>query len=195
MSSNRAIPDHELAERMIVTAPEQLRAIADPLRATILDLLLERAATVAELASAVRRPKSTIAHHVNVLLAAGLLRVVRTRRVRAIDERWYGRTARMFAVGIVNRSGEDPTIVHANALAVAAVESVAAYEADQLRSSLRHVRIPAQDAAAFWERVDELLREFAELPRSGGTVYGFAAALYPTDYPTLPEGSDIKKTR
>ena len=25
------------------------------------------------------------------------------------------------------------------------------------------------------------------LPRSGETVYGFVAGLYPTDYPTLPE--------
>src|SRR6266536_4489560 len=127
MSINSSIPDYELPERIVVTAPEQLRAMADPLRATILDLLLERAATVAELAAAVRRPKSTVAHHVNVLLKAGMLRVVRTRRVRAIDERYYGRTARMFYVGVVNRPGEDPTTVHANALSVAAAESLPAH--------------------------------------------------------------------
>ena len=44
---------------------------ADPLRSTIIDLVLERAATVAELAAAVKRPKSTVAHHVNVLVHAG----------------------------------------------------------------------------------------------------------------------------
>src|SRR5919201_2675809 len=130
MSINSTTPDYDLAERIVVTAPEQLRALADPLRATILDLLLERAATVAELSAAVKRPKSTVAHHVNVLVDAGMLRVVRTRRVRAIEERYYGRTARMFAVGVVNRPGEDPTTINANALAVAAVESVGAHEAD-----------------------------------------------------------------
>src|SRR5215211_1801807 len=171
MSIDTAIPDYELAGRVVVTAPEQLRAMADPLRATILDLLLERAATVAELAAAVRRPRSTVAHHVNVLVDAGMLRVVRTRRVRAIDERYYGRTARVFYVGVVNRPGEDPTTVHANALSVAAAESVPAHEADQLRSILRHARIPAERAAEFWERVvDALTREFAQLPRSGDTV-------------------------
>jgi DNA-binding transcriptional ArsR family regulator len=190
MSINTPIPDYELAERIEVTTPAQLRAMADPLRATILDLLLERAATVAELAAAVQRPKSTVAHHVNVLVEAGMLRVVRTRRVRAIDERYYGRTARMFYVGVVSRPGEDPTTVHANALSVAAAESVSAHAADELRSSLRHARIPAQRAAEFWQRVDALLREFAQLPRAGGTVYAFAAGLYPTDYPTLPEASD-----
>jgi DNA-binding transcriptional ArsR family regulator len=173
-----------------ITPPAQLRALADPLRATILDLLLERAATVAELAAAVQRPKSTVAHHVNVLVEAGMLRVVRTRRVRAIDERYYGRTARVFYVGVVNRPGEDPTTVHANALSVAAAESVPAHEADDLRSILRHARIPAQRAAEFWQRVDAVVREFSQLPRSGDTVYGFAAGLYPTDYPTLPDPDD-----
>src|SRR5438093_9363560 len=190
MSSKSKLPDDELAEKMIITAPAQLRAIADPLRATILDLLLERAATVGGLAAAVRRPKSTVAHHVNVLVEAGMLRVVRTRRVRAIDERYYGRTARVFYVGVVNRPGEDPTTVHANALSVAAAESVPAHEADDLRSILRHARIPAQHAAGFWQRVDAVVREFSQLPRSGDTVYGFAAGLYPTDYPTLPDADD-----
>jgi DNA-binding transcriptional ArsR family regulator len=183
-----SIPDYELADRLVVTTPTQLRAIADPLRATILDLLLERAATVAELAAAVQRPKSTVAHHVNVLVEAEMLRVVRTRRVRAIDERYYGRTARVFYVGVVNRPGEDPTTVHANALSVAAAESVPAHEADELRSILRHARIPEERAAEVWERVvDALTRELAQLARSGDTVYGFAAGLYPTDYPTLPD--------
>jgi len=190
MSINMSIPDYELPDQLVVRAPAQLRALADPLRATILDLLLERAATVAELAAAVRRPKSTVAHHVNVLVEAGMLRVVRTRRVRAIDERYYGRTARMFSVGIVNRPGEDPTTVHANALSVAAAESVPAHEADDLRSILRHARISPQRAAEFWQRVDSLIREFSQLPRSGDTVYGFAAGLYPTDYPTLPDSND-----
>src|SRR5918996_4360894 len=114
-----SIPDYELADKMVITAPAQLRAIADSLRATILDLLLERAATVAELAAAVKRPKSTVAHHVNVLVEAEMLRVVRTRRVRAIDERYYGRTARVFYVGVVEQPGDDRSLVHANALSVA----------------------------------------------------------------------------
>jgi DNA-binding transcriptional ArsR family regulator len=187
VSINPSIPDYELADQIVVNEPAQLRAIADPLRATILDLLLERAATVAELAAAIGRPKSTVAHHVNVLVDAKMLRVVRTRRVRAIDERYYGRTARTFYVGVVNRPGEDPTTVHANALAVAAAESVPAHEADDLRTILRHARIPAGRAAEFWERVLGLSREYAQLPRGGDAVYGFAAGLYPTDFPTLPE--------
>ena len=189
MSTN-SLPDYELADQIAVTAPAQLRAMADSLRATILDLLLERAATVTELATAVKRPKSTVAHHVHVLVDAGLLRVVRTRRVRAIDERYYGRTARVFQIGVIDRAGEDPTTVCVNALSVAAAESVPAHEADVLFSILRHARVPRERASEFWKRVLELSREFAALPRSGDTVYGFAAGLYPTDFPALPDPHD-----
>jgi DNA-binding transcriptional ArsR family regulator len=195
MSTDHALPDYELADEIVVTAPKQLRAMADPLRGTILDLLLERAATVAELAAAVQRPKSTVAHHVNVLVDAGMLRVVRTRRVRAVDERFYGRTARIFYVGVVDRPGEDPTTVHANALSVAAAESGPAHELDDLRTILRHARIPEEHVEAFWARVKALSSEFAALPRSGDTVYGFAAGLYPTDFPTLPDPDDQSTER
>lgn len=190
MSSNRQIPDYELPDTVEVSTPQQLRAIADPLRATILDLVLERAATVAELAAAVGRPKSTVAHHVSVLVQAQMLRVVRTRRVRAIDERFYGRTGRTIHVGVVRRPGDTTTPVCINGLSVAAAESVPAHEADRLYTTIRHARIPAQAAAQFWQRVEALIREFTELPRSGDTVYGFAAGLYPTDHPTLPEPDD-----
>jgi DNA-binding transcriptional ArsR family regulator len=186
MSSDSPPPGYELADELEVTTPTQLRAMADPLRSTILDLLLERAATVAELATAVARPKGTVAHHVNVLVAAGFLRVVRTRRVRAVEERSYGRTARLFRVGALTRPAARQAALGINGLATAAVEAVPAHEADDLRCGLRHARIPPERAAEFWERVVALLHEFAELPRAGDAVYGFAVGLYPTDHPTLP---------
>src|SRR5688572_31001518 len=145
MSINSQIPDYELDDQLVVTAPAQLRAMADPLRATVLDLLLERAATVAELAAAVKRPKSTVAHHVGVLVDAGMLRVVRTRRVRAIDERYYGRTARLFRIGKI-----DHPVIWENDLSVAAAEARAAYEADVMMSILRHARIPRERGMEFW---------------------------------------------
>ena len=167
MSINAGYPDYELPDRLDVTTPTQLRALSDQLRVAIVDMLLERAATVAELAAALGRPKSTVAHHVNVLLNAGLLRVVRTRRVRAIDERFYGRTARMFYLEVVRQPGDPGTPVWTNALSVAAAEAVPAHEADQLRTTVRHVRIPPERAAEFWKRVEALGREFTELPRRG----------------------------
>jgi DNA-binding transcriptional ArsR family regulator len=187
MSVNEQIPDYDLDETCVVTAPEQLRALADPLRGTLLELLLERAATVTELAGAVGRPKSTVAYHVNLLVDAGLLRVVRTRRVRAIEERYYGRVARTLYIGVLNRAEDQEVAAAINGLAEAAAESAAAHAADRLRCSLVHARIPAEQASAFWARVQQLAREFAQIPRGGTEVFGFAAGLYPTDAPTLPE--------
>src|SRR5438477_11179265 len=92
--SSDGFRDYELADRVDASAPEQLKALGDPLRLRICDLVLERAMSVAEIAVRVGRPPGSVAHHVNVLVAAGLLRVVRTRRVRAVEERFYGRVAR-----------------------------------------------------------------------------------------------------
>lgn len=191
MSVNTPVPDYELDDHLELTTAEQVRAISDPLRTTILGLLHERAATVTELATAVKRPKSTVAHHVNVLAAAGLLRVVRTRRVRAIDERYYGRAARMFYVGLGRNAGGVELPPDFNDFEVAATESVAAYEAGQLRSFIRHARIPEERAAKFWTRIEVAIHEFDRLPRAGDTSYGFVVGLYPVlDYPTLPPRPD-----
>jgi DNA-binding transcriptional ArsR family regulator len=187
MPANDQIPDYDLDETVVVTAPGQLRALADPLRRTLLDLLLERAATVTELAQAVGRPKSTIAYHVNLLVGTGLLRVVRTRRVRAIQERYYGRVARTLYIGALNRPEDKQVVAAINGLAEAAAEAAPAHAADELRCLLEHARIPIEEVRNFWAQVQQLARRFAQIPRSGDQVYGFAAGLYPTDAPTLPD--------
>jgi DNA-binding transcriptional ArsR family regulator len=188
MSRNTTPPDYDLADRIALTEPSQVSAISHPLRTTILGLLHERAATVKELAVAVERPKSTVAHHVRVLNDAGLVRVVRTRRVRAIEERFYGRTARMFYVGVERGAHGEELPRDFNDFEVAARESAAAHEAGNLWGFIRHARISDAQASDFWERMAELVAEFDRLPRSGDQVYGFAVGVYPTDHPTLGSG-------
>jgi DNA-binding transcriptional ArsR family regulator len=184
--ADKSPPDYDLADRIVLTTSAQVKAISHPLRTTMLSLLHERAATVSELAVALERPKSTVAHHIKVLNEAGLVQVVRTRRVRAIDERFYGRTARMFYVGVERGLGRDPLPRDFNDFEVAARESTAAHEDGKLWGFIRHARISETQASEFWERMAELVTEFDELPRSGETVYGFAVGVYPTDHPTLP---------
>ena len=191
MPVNERIPDYDLDEMLIVTAPDQLRALADPLRATLLELLLERAATVTEMALAVGRPKSTIAYHVNLLVSARLLKVVRTRRVRAIDERFYGRVARTLYIGVLSRPEDKQVVAAINGLEKAAAEAAPAHAADDLRCTLVHARIPIDDVRAFWAEVQAIARRFAQIPRSGDQVYGFVAGLYPTDAPTLPDAPTL----
>jgi DNA-binding transcriptional ArsR family regulator len=179
-------PDYDLADRIALTEPSQVKAIGHPVRTTILGLLHERAATVSELAAALERPKSTVAHHVKVLVEAGLAQVVKTRRVRAIEERFYGRTARMFYVSVERGAEGDDLPRDFNDFEVAARESAAAFRDGKLWGFIRHARISEEQASAFWERMAMLAAEFEQLPRSGETMYGFAVGVYPTDQPTLP---------
>jgi DNA-binding transcriptional ArsR family regulator len=185
MARNPTHPDYELADRIALTDPSQVKAIGHPLRTTILGLLHERAATVTELAVAVERPKSTVAHHVKVLTEAGLVQVVRTRRVRAIEERYYGRTARMFYVGVERTADGDEMPRDFNDFEVAAGESAAAFLDGKLWGFIRHARVSEEQVSDFWKRMAALVAEFEQLPRSGDTVYGFAVGVYPTDHPTL----------
>ena len=72
MAGNPSPPDYDLADRIALTEPSQVKAISHPLRTAILGLLHERAATVGELPSRWSGTKSTVAHHVRVLKAAGV---------------------------------------------------------------------------------------------------------------------------
>ena len=80
--------DYELSDEIWAGTPARLKALGDPLRQLILDLVLERSMTVTELAERVQRPRGSVAHHVDLLLEVGLLQVTRTRKVRAMDERF-----------------------------------------------------------------------------------------------------------
>ena len=178
-------PDHDLDDRRIVTDRRSVTAMFHPLRSAILDLLLERAASVNELAEALDRPPSSVAYHVGVLVDADLLRVIRTRRIRAVDERFYGRTARVFVVGSTE-PGVDAHLAAPNPLAEAATEAEAAHRGDDLRCIHRHARVPGARAAEFWDRVLDLADEFSSSVRAGDATFALIAALYPTDGPALP---------
>src|ERR1700709_22622 len=116
MPVNKSIPDYDLNELLVLPRPDRSPRPPAPFHGTLLELLLERAATVTEMARAVDRPKSTVAYHVNLLVDARLLRVVRTRRVRAIEERYYGRVARTLYIGVLNRPEDKQVAAGVNSL-------------------------------------------------------------------------------
>jgi DNA-binding transcriptional ArsR family regulator len=182
--------DYELDDRMELTTIAQVRAIADPLREAVLDLLLERAATITELATALGRPKGTVAYHVKLLTEAGITTVVRTRRVRAVTESYYGRTARLHFVGELKALDEAGRPIGGNYLVTAARESERAHLDDELSAILRYARIPRVQLREFRRRMLDLADEFSRLPRGGEQSYGFVAALYPTEHPHLPDPQD-----
>src|SRR5439155_17154836 len=90
--------DYAADDTMVVSEPAQLRAMADPFRTGLIQLLRDRARSTQEIAEELSVPKGTVGHHLKVLERAGLIRVVRTRKVRALTEKFYGRTARLFLI-------------------------------------------------------------------------------------------------
>ena len=175
-------PGYELDEVVLAETPEQLKALADKTRTTILDLLNERAATTSQLAEVLGKPKGTVGYHLNVLEQHGLVRVVRTRKVRAMTEKYYGRTGRTI-VFAGPAGSKDPFQVFHEVMAEAVV-----IDGDPLPMwTVRHIRIPQERAVEFTERIVELAEEFISMPRSGDTVYALLAGIYPTTQPGLPD--------
>lgn len=182
--------DYELDDERVLTEPAQYRALFDDLRSRIVALLNERAATTQELAHALDRPKGTVGHHVKVLEAAGLIRVVRTKKVRAIEAKYYGRTARVFRYSHVHDAADRPTRI----LQEATADVGSAPAGTTVDANVRHVRISVERADEWSKRLNALLVEFADQPRSGDTVFGLTFALYATNRTPLGTGGAVDST-
>ena len=174
--------DYELDATVSADTPEKLKALGDPVRDVIIDLVLEHAMSVSELAERVGKSKGTVAHHVDVLVEAGLLKVVRTRKVRAMEERFYGRVGRTITFPDDDFPDDLPFFAQARR------------EIDRSRAkgdkaggfTMRHARVPSERVAEFTERVMALAVEFTRLPRAGEVEYAFIAGVFPTNRRVAP---------
>lgn len=185
MADQERVPDYDLADELILESPEQYGALFEETRHDIISLLSERAATTTELADVLGKPKGTVGHHLNVLADAGLIRVVRTKRVRALEAKYYGRTARLFLYHRVGEAvGEPQRIVSSMNAAVSALSPEQSRLAD---ANIRYARIPAERVAEWHERLSQLIVEFGDQPRAGQTTFALGYALYPTSRPPLPD--------
>ena len=165
--------DYDAADTLVVSEPAQLRALGDELRARIVGLLRERAASASELGGLLGLPKGTVGHHLKVLEKAGLVHVVRTRRVRAVTEKFYGRVARLFLI-----QSEDELVhgVAAASFRAVAVDLGASPEI-AMHGHVR-VRLSPADAKRFNRRLDKLLQDARAAEAPEGETWGFATALY-----------------
>ena len=180
--------DYELADEVHVDTVERMKALGDPLRLLIVDLVLERAMSVTELAKRVARPRGSVAHHVDVLVTAGLLQVVRTRKVRAIEERFYGRVAATFVMP--HQPGELPFMREV----LAEVDMRHEVGPDSSGgATYRRARIPTERAAEFADRLMKLSLEFVAEPRGGDIEYGMYVLLFPTNrLGSAPSGGEAR---
>jgi DNA-binding transcriptional ArsR family regulator len=178
---NLPAPDYDADDLLIVREPEQLKALGDDLRARIVVLLRVHAHSVTELAELLELPKGTVAHHVKVLEKAKLVRVVRTRRVRAMTERYYGRTARLFIFKSADEEadGGDVLGVAAASLRAASEEMLPGDLDDRTTFAVLRKHLSVRDAQRFMRRLERLQQDFFDTPDDpAGEPYGLALALY-----------------
>lgn len=173
-------------EGMLMMTPEQASVFNEPTRTDIMMLLAERPATTKQLAEALDRPKGTVGHHLKALEEAELIEVVRTRQVRAITEKYYGRLARTY----VFPSLEDKDPEQHGFLVETMQEFRPPRDGEASMVTLRHARIPDDRANEFAVEMLRVAEEFAASERGGETVYGFLVGLYPTDRPSLESTDD-----
>jgi DNA-binding transcriptional ArsR family regulator len=156
-------------------------------------MLRERAASTTELASVLELPKGTVGHHVKVLEKAGLIRVVRTRKVRALTEKYYGRVARLF---VLKTDEADEGVVGEGAVAAvmlrqAAEEILPAHlEWARITAGLSHARLRPKDARRLGMRLNRLFAAIQEADHPDGEPYGLAASLYPAPSALPPKDDD-----
>ena len=175
------VVDYEMEGVLRADSTQLHKALGNPTRQEVMVMLSERAATITQLAAAMGRPKGSVGYHVKVLEEAGLLRVVRTNKVRAMTEKYYGRTARTVTLG---KAYEDDPFFMFDA---ARREATLTGDAPLPMFTMRRARISEDQAVAFAERVLELSAEFLAQPREGDRVYGLIAGVYPTALSALGE--------
>ena len=171
-------PDYEADDVLVVREPEQLKALGDDLRSKIVILLRDGAHSTTELAAKLGLPKGTVGHHVKVLEKAGLIHVVRTRQVRAMTEKLYGRTARLFLFESADADAEDVWNVAAASLRRAAEEMLPIGDDAQTAFGLVRARLNEADARRLVRRLKKLVDDFRAADGDEGEEYGFAAAFY-----------------
>jgi hypothetical protein len=126
---------------------------------------------------------------VKVLEDAKLIRVVRTRKVRAMTERYYGRLARLYRIVADEAEPYDPAGMGALMLRQAADEVApdAGKDDDPSTVVAVHARLSERDARRFAQRLEELAGDFQAYDDEDERVYGFVAGVYSTDLRNLPK--------
>lgn len=173
------VPDYEAEETLLVTRPEQLRALTTQPRQEIIRLLRLAAHSISELSEEMGMPKGTVGHHVKVLEDVGLIRVVQTRRVRALTEKYYGRVARLFLF-----QGEDaPDAVPPLGAATLRQAADEVERAERPGFALVRARLAPKDMQRFDRRVKRLVEDFESSDEAGGRLTSLATAMWSAEAP------------
>jgi DNA-binding transcriptional ArsR family regulator len=161
------VPRRRKAERQPAT-PEEVRALAHPLRLRIIRLLYDGPLTNQELAARLSTNPASVLHHVRTLLRTGFIEPdVERRGPRGRIEKLYRTTGKSWRVSIDAGLPEADNLGRAALDAFVAEVTDAGAAADLDTSRLALVLSP-EHKALLEQRVEDVLQEFAALPPDPG---------------------------
>ncbi|HZO73489.1 MAG TPA: winged helix-turn-helix domain-containing protein [Ktedonobacteraceae bacterium] len=172
----------DLPPHLKVNTAQQFKAMGDPLRWRILNLIQYQPYTAKQIAERLKASPGTIGHHLQVLEASGLAQVVARRIVHGIVAKYYTRTARIFKFDFPSQiTGNTSTAL--KFMTDAHDEMAEAIEAEGegavLCSGLPRVRFSRERAEIFMGRLNALIDELLEeKPDPAGQVYTFCTAFF-----------------
>ncbi|KAB2971065.1 helix-turn-helix domain-containing protein [Streptomyces sp. SS1-1] len=151
------MPTDDIPETFHVTTDEQLRAVSNLTRHRIMAVLRFEPATITQIAERVGLAKGSSSYHVRLLERAGLVRVVRTRKVRGVTERYYAMAARAIVLPDPGEGAPDVLMRHA----VADLEASSPDAERHVR--MAHLRLTDEQFAELGARLQALADEYREL--------------------------------
>ena len=184
---------------LTISSAKQYKALGDPIRVRLLELIQHQPRTAKQLADLLERPPGTIGHQLRVLEEAGLAQVVARRQIRGVVAKYFARTAHIFVVETPQTLGAErpPGDVRLRRAADELAESLAAlgdaahFDYDD-NPEFFHVRLSPERAASYRDRLLALTRDLLhEVADPKGTVFAISAAFFVAP-PQLQVASDIE---
>jgi DNA-binding transcriptional ArsR family regulator len=93
MKENQAMEESKTANKFIISDMETLRVIADPLRAQMMEILVNQELTIKQVADRLGLTPGKLYYHANQLEKHGLIYITETRQVANMLEKVYKATA------------------------------------------------------------------------------------------------------
>jgi DNA-binding transcriptional ArsR family regulator len=172
----------ELPPSLVIDTVQQFKAISDPIRSRILGIIQNQPATAKQIADRLGATPGAIGHHLRVLEAAGLAKLVARRVVRGIVANYYTRTARIFTFDLPREVTGD-TSISLDIITTARDELAEAeeyIEEDTYQTEgFPHIRLSPERAKFYSERLQALVDDIlSETPDPNGKVYGILVAMF-----------------
>ena len=176
----------------MLTSLDQVKAISDPLRIRILELLSQKPLTTKQAAEIIHENVNKLYHHVETLEKAGLIELKEVKQNRGTLEKYYQATAKHFTLSPVlfevqlqvEEKAKTSELTFSSALQATLKELKQSLEKGHLKNQTRYfermsLKLTPDKAKEIEEKFDAFIKacEAAHDPKRGED-YGMTATFY-----------------